>query len=186
MPRESYTIEDPPYIPTYSLLYTDSMLPEYGDTRSHSFAPSVVQQAVPRMDPNATMLQELLGVQKKEFDKFKQTVLAFLPGRVNHVVPQAVMPFIARLNVVPIPIGFILPQFTQYNGIGDPQKHLKGFLAQMTITTIDMDIYTKAFANSLTDAALDYYMELLANSIDSYASTAEAFISKYSTFITNK
>ncbi|GAA0168740.1 hypothetical protein LIER_40624 [Lithospermum erythrorhizon] len=56
----------------------------------------------------------------------------------------------------------------------------------MTITTNDMDIYAKAFPNSLTRAALDWYMELPANSINTYASTAEAFIAKYSTSITNK
>ncbi|GAA0145151.1 hypothetical protein LIER_05406 [Lithospermum erythrorhizon] len=55
VPRESYTTKDPPYSPTYSLLYTNSLLPEYGDTRSHSFAPSIMQQIVPRMDPNVVM-----------------------------------------------------------------------------------------------------------------------------------
>ncbi|GAA0156446.1 hypothetical protein LIER_13946 [Lithospermum erythrorhizon] len=57
------------------------------------------------------------------------------------------MPFTTRLNVVPIPAGFMLPQFTQYN---------------------------------------EWYMELPANSIDSYVSTTKAFIAKYSTSITNK
>ncbi|GAA0142684.1 hypothetical protein LIER_03524 [Lithospermum erythrorhizon] len=33
--HESYTTDDPPYTPTYSPLYTNSMFPEYGDTRSH-------------------------------------------------------------------------------------------------------------------------------------------------------
>ncbi|GAA0154351.1 hypothetical protein LIER_37861 [Lithospermum erythrorhizon] len=96
------------------------------------------------------------------------------------------MPFTARLNGVHIPVGFILPQFTQYSGIRDPQKHLKDFLAQMTITTNDMDIYAKAFPNRLTGAALDWYMELLPDSIDSYAHTADAFIFKYNTSIANK
>ncbi|GAA0155742.1 hypothetical protein LIER_38143 [Lithospermum erythrorhizon] len=93
------------------------------------------------------------------------------------------MPFTARLNAVPIPMGFILSQFTQYNGMGDQQKHLKGFLAQMTITTNDMDIYANAFPNNLTGVALDWYMELPPNSIDSYAHTVDAFISKYNTSI---
>ncbi|GAA0174610.1 hypothetical protein LIER_41749 [Lithospermum erythrorhizon] len=96
------------------------------------------------------------------------------------------MPFTTRSNDVPTPVLFILPQFTQYSGIGDPQKHLKGFLAQMTINTNDMDIYAKAFPNSLTGAALDWYMELRANSIDSYAHIADVFISKYNTSIINK
>ncbi|GAA0142242.1 hypothetical protein LIER_03188 [Lithospermum erythrorhizon] len=96
------------------------------------------------------------------------------------------MSFTARLNAIPMPVGFILPQFKQYNGIRDPHKHLKGFLAQMTITTNDMDMYSKAFPNSLTGAGLDWHMELPPNSIDSYDHMADAFISKYNTSITNK
>ncbi|GAA0155335.1 hypothetical protein LIER_13089 [Lithospermum erythrorhizon] len=56
----------------------------------------------------------------------------------------------------------------------------------MTITTNDMDIYANAFPNSLTGAALDWYMELPPNCIDSYDHTADAFISKYNTSIANK
>ncbi|GAA0138453.1 hypothetical protein LIER_42535 [Lithospermum erythrorhizon] len=33
---ESYSADDPPYTPTYSPLYTDYMLPEYGSTRTAS------------------------------------------------------------------------------------------------------------------------------------------------------
>ncbi|GAA0149210.1 hypothetical protein LIER_36884 [Lithospermum erythrorhizon] len=115
IPRKSYTTDDPPYTPIYSPLYTNSMFPEYGDTRSHSFAPSIVQQTVHRVDPTTAMLQELLTAQKREFVELKQTVMAFLSGRANRDVPQAVMPFTARLNVVPIPTWFILPQFNSYN-----------------------------------------------------------------------
>ncbi|GAA0146986.1 hypothetical protein LIER_06799 [Lithospermum erythrorhizon] len=68
------------------------------------------------------------------------------------------MPFTAQLNAVPTLVAFILPYFTQYN----------------------------AFPNSLTGAALDWYMELQANSIDSYTYAADAFIAKYSTSITTK
>ncbi|GAA0159710.1 hypothetical protein LIER_16424 [Lithospermum erythrorhizon] len=49
-----------------------------------------------------------------------------------------------------------------------------------------MNIYAKAFPNSLTGAALDWYMEFLANLIDSFAHTTDAFIVKYNTSITNK
>ncbi|GAA0144936.1 hypothetical protein LIER_36039 [Lithospermum erythrorhizon] len=54
-----------------SLLYTNSMFPEYGDTGSHSYAPSIVQQTSPRADPNPVVLQELLAAQKREFDEIK-------------------------------------------------------------------------------------------------------------------
>ncbi|GAA0145993.1 hypothetical protein LIER_06046 [Lithospermum erythrorhizon] len=69
------------------------------------------------------------------------------------------MPFTVRLSIVPIPL---------------------------TIITNDMDIYAKAFPNRLTGAALDWYMELPPNSIDLYAHTGAAFISKYNTSIANK
>ncbi|GAA0142243.1 hypothetical protein LIER_03189 [Lithospermum erythrorhizon] len=65
---ESHYTEDPPYTPTYSPLYTSSMFPQYGDTRTASYRPSIVQQTVPPVNSNAILLQELLAVQKIEFD----------------------------------------------------------------------------------------------------------------------
>ncbi|GAA0172292.1 hypothetical protein LIER_26144 [Lithospermum erythrorhizon] len=78
---------------------------------------------------------------------------------------------------------FILPQFTQFNGTGDPTKHLQGFLVKMTITSNNPDIYAKAFSNSLSDRALDWYMALALNSIDSYQQTTNAFIAKFGSAI---
>ncbi|GAA0173109.1 hypothetical protein LIER_26794 [Lithospermum erythrorhizon] len=93
------------------------------------------------------------------------------------------MPFTDRLDRIPLPQGFTLPQFTQFNGMGDPVKHLQGFLAKMTITSNNSDIYAKAFSNSLSDRALDWYMALPLNSIDSYQQTADAFIAKFGSAI---
>ncbi|GAA0161182.1 hypothetical protein LIER_17554 [Lithospermum erythrorhizon] len=70
------------------------------------------------------------------------------------------MSFTERLNAVPLPKGFVLPQFTQFGGSGDPIKHLQGFLAKMTITSNNPDIYAKAFSNSLSDKDLDWYGKL--------------------------
>ncbi|GAA0186027.1 hypothetical protein LIER_33315 [Lithospermum erythrorhizon] len=78
--RESYRTDDPPYTPTYSPLYTNSMLPEYGSTiTASSYRPSVVHQTILPIDANVDLLQELLANKKKEFDEFQQTVLASLP-----------------------------------------------------------------------------------------------------------
>ncbi|GAA0163063.1 hypothetical protein LIER_19024 [Lithospermum erythrorhizon] len=60
----------------HSLIYTNTMLPEYGSSRTASYRPSVIHKTVPPTDPNAELLQELLANQKGEFDEFKQTVLA--------------------------------------------------------------------------------------------------------------
>ncbi|GAA0161350.1 hypothetical protein LIER_17686 [Lithospermum erythrorhizon] len=93
------------------------------------------------------------------------------------------MPFIERLDVVPLPKGFILPQFIQYNGTGDPIKHLQDFLAKMKITSNNPDVYVKAFSNSLSDKALDWYMALPLKSIDSYQQTTDVFIAKFGSSI---
>ncbi|GAA0174456.1 hypothetical protein LIER_27843 [Lithospermum erythrorhizon] len=76
-----------------------------------------------------------------------------MPTTIHKKECKTKMPF---LDGVSQPKGFILPQFTQYNRIGDPIKHLQGFLVKMTITSNDPEIYAKAFSNSLTDRALDW------------------------------
>ncbi|GAA0153589.1 hypothetical protein LIER_11791 [Lithospermum erythrorhizon] len=95
------------------------------------------------------------------------------------------MPFTDTLNAVPLPKGFILPQFTQFNGTGDPINHLQGFLAKMKITSNDPDIYAKDFSNSLVDHALDWSMALPLKSIDSYQQTAAPFVAKFGSAIQN-
>ncbi|GAA0185974.1 hypothetical protein LIER_33262 [Lithospermum erythrorhizon] len=54
--KESYRTDDPPYTPTYSPLYTNSMLPEYGSARTISYSPLVVHQTIPPADSNAALL----------------------------------------------------------------------------------------------------------------------------------
>ncbi|GAA0173146.1 hypothetical protein LIER_41468 [Lithospermum erythrorhizon] len=66
------------------------------------------------------------------------------------------MPFCDRLDGVALPAGFKLPQFNLFDGNGDPLKHLKGFIAHMTITFNNPDVYAKVVLNNLTGKALDW------------------------------
>ncbi|GAA0163607.1 hypothetical protein LIER_19429 [Lithospermum erythrorhizon] len=93
------------------------------------------------------------------------------------------MPFSDRLDSVVLPARFKLPYFNLFDGNGDPLKHLKGFIANMTITSNNPDVYTKAFPNTLTRKALDWYLELPLKSIDSYQATADVFSAKFCTAI---
>ncbi|GAA0170975.1 hypothetical protein LIER_25121 [Lithospermum erythrorhizon] len=93
------------------------------------------------------------------------------------------MPFTDRLDVVPFPKGFVLPQFTLFGGSSDPIKHLQGFLTKMTITSNNSDIYAKAYFNSLSDKALVWYVALPLKSIDTYQQTADAIIAKFGSAI---
>ncbi|GAA0173824.1 hypothetical protein LIER_41595 [Lithospermum erythrorhizon] len=93
------------------------------------------------------------------------------------------MPFTDRLDSVALPSGFKHPQFHLFDGSGDTLKHLKGFIAHMTITSNNPDVYAKPFPNSLTGKALDWYMELPLKSIDTYQATADVFVAKFGTAI---
>ncbi|GAA0155812.1 hypothetical protein LIER_13455 [Lithospermum erythrorhizon] len=53
----------------------------------------------------------------------------------------------------------------------------------MTITSNDPNIYAKAFSNSLSNRALEWYMTLPLKSIDSYQQTVDAFIAKFGSAI---
>ncbi|GAA0147330.1 hypothetical protein LIER_07057 [Lithospermum erythrorhizon] len=93
------------------------------------------------------------------------------------------MRFSDRLDSIALLAGFKLPQFNLFDGNGDPLKHLKGFITHMAITSNNPDVYAKAFPNSLTGKALDWYMELPLKSLDSYQATTDAFVAKFGTTI---
>ncbi|GAA0161974.1 hypothetical protein LIER_18169 [Lithospermum erythrorhizon] len=139
----------------------------------HSSVPAEPSQVpTSHADPATIRLQQ-------ELADIKEMMKAFMPAVIQKRECKTKMPFTDRLDGIPLPQGFTLPQFTQFNGTGDPVKHLQGFLAKMTITSNNPDIYAKAFSNSLSDRALDWYMALPLNSIDSYQQTADVFIAKF-------
>ncbi|GAA0156634.1 hypothetical protein LIER_14083 [Lithospermum erythrorhizon] len=54
------------------------------------------------------------------------------------------MSFTGRLDSIALPNGFKLTQFNLFDGNGDPLKHLEGFIAHMTITSNNLDVYAMA------------------------------------------
>ncbi|GAA0167862.1 hypothetical protein LIER_22705 [Lithospermum erythrorhizon] len=82
-------------------------------------------------------------------------VKALIPTTTSRRKCKMKMPFTDRLDAVPLPKGFVLPQFTQFGRSGDPIKYLQEFLVKMTITSNNLGMYAKTFSNSLSDKALD-------------------------------
>ncbi|GAA0158554.1 hypothetical protein LIER_38679 [Lithospermum erythrorhizon] len=78
------------------------------------------------------------------------------------------MPFSDRLDTFQLPPGFKLPQLELYDGTCDPIKHLQGYIAYMTITSNNPDVYAKTFPSSLTGKARDWYMALPLKTRDTY------------------
>ncbi|GAA0184485.1 hypothetical protein LIER_31773 [Lithospermum erythrorhizon] len=62
------------------------------------------------------------------------------------------MPFTDRLDNIPLPCGFKLPQFNLFDGRGDPLKHLKGFIAHMTIISNNPDATVDVFVTKFGTA----------------------------------
>ncbi|GAA0152701.1 hypothetical protein LIER_37542 [Lithospermum erythrorhizon] len=106
-----------------------------------------------------------------------------MPTAVSRRECKTKMSFTNSLDVVPLSKEFVLPQFTQFGGSGDPIKHLQGFLKKMTITSNNPDIYVKALSNSLSYKAQDWYMVLPLKCIDAYQQTTEPFIVKFGSVI---
>ncbi|GAA0150659.1 hypothetical protein LIER_09549 [Lithospermum erythrorhizon] len=138
--------------------------------------------AVPSQVPTP---QVDLATQKlqQELADIEEMMKTFLPTVMSKKECKTNISFTDRLDGVPLPKGFTLPQFTQLNGVEDPIKRVLGFLAKMTITSNDPDIYAKAFSNILADRALDWYMALQLRSIDSYLQIGDAFIAKFGSTI---
>ncbi|GAA0170340.1 hypothetical protein LIER_40936 [Lithospermum erythrorhizon] len=90
------------------------------------------------------------------------------------------MPFSDLLDPFQLPPGFKLPQLELYDGTGE---HLQGYIAHMTITSNNPDVYTKAFHHCLTGKARYCYMDLPMKTIDTYQQTADAFVFKFATSI---
>ncbi|GAA0186916.1 hypothetical protein LIER_34204 [Lithospermum erythrorhizon] len=66
------------------------------------------------------------------------------------------MPFTDQMDSVALPSRFKLLQFNLFDGNGNPLKHLKGFIAHMTITSNNPDVFSNVFPNRLTEKALDW------------------------------
>ncbi|GAA0142595.1 hypothetical protein LIER_03456 [Lithospermum erythrorhizon] len=93
------------------------------------------------------------------------------------------MPFLDRLDAFQLPPGFKLPQLKLYDGTGDPIKHLQGYITHIAIISNNPNVYAKAFPNSLTGKARDWYMALPMKTIDTYQQTADAFVAMFGTTI---
>ncbi|KAL0404237.1 UNVERIFIED_CONTAM: hypothetical protein Sradi_2064500 [Sesamum radiatum] len=60
------------------------------------------------------------------------------------------------------------PKFQQFNGQGDPRQHIAHFVETCNNVGTDGDLLVKQFVLSLKGTAFDWYIDLEANSVDSW------------------
>ncbi|GAA0143875.1 hypothetical protein LIER_04455 [Lithospermum erythrorhizon] len=123
----------------------------------------------------------IVAAMQQQLDTLKKFIATAFPASITPVAPTTKMPFSDRLDAFQLPLGFKLPQLELYDSTGDPIKYLQGYIAHMTITSNNLDVYAKAFPNSLTGKAKDWYMALPLKTIDPYQQTTDAFVAKFAT-----
>ncbi|XP_058746077.1 uncharacterized protein LOC131618948 [Vicia villosa] len=80
---------------------------------------------------------------------------------------------------VKIPAKFKVPNFEKYKGNSCPQSHLTMYCRKMATHTDDDNLLIHYFQDSLTGAALKWYMGLDSTHISSFDDLVEAFIRQY-------
>ncbi|KAL0421118.1 UNVERIFIED_CONTAM: hypothetical protein Slati_3134700 [Sesamum latifolium] len=88
-------------------------------------------------------------------------------------------PYTKRIDQLRMPENYQLPKFQQFNGHGDPRQHIAHFVETCNNVGTDGDLLAKQFVLSLKDVAFDWYIDLEANSIDSWNDLQNKFFSRF-------
>ncbi|XP_012845348.1 PREDICTED: uncharacterized protein LOC105965345 [Erythranthe guttata] len=78
-----------------------------------------------------------------------------------------------------MPMGYIHPKFQQFDGKGNPKQHTAHFVETCNDAGNYGDHLVKHFVRSLKNNAFDWYIDLGANSIDSWRHLDEEFLNRF-------
>jgi len=84
-------------------------------------------------------------------------------------------PFVDRIMVADIPLGWKPLNLERYNGTTDPDEHLDAFLTQVNLYTNDDLILCHLFPTSLKGVTLTWYGGLPPRSIDGFNTHVKQF-----------
>ncbi|XP_012852619.1 PREDICTED: uncharacterized protein LOC105972229 [Erythranthe guttata] len=90
-----------------------------------------------------------------------------------------VKPYTQRIDDLKMPMGYIPPKFQQFDGKGNPKQHVAHFVETCNDAGTYGDHLVKQFVRSLKDNAFDWYIDLGANSIDSWKHLEEEFLNRF-------
>ncbi|KAL0462206.1 UNVERIFIED_CONTAM: hypothetical protein Slati_0108200 [Sesamum latifolium] len=95
------------------------------------------------------------------------------------VFKSYVKPYTKRIEQLRMPEKYQPPKFQQFNGHGDPRQHIAHFVETCNNAGTDEDLLVKEFVLSLKDVAFDWYINLEANSIDSWDDLRNKFFNRF-------
>src|SRR4030065_1196314 len=80
---------------------------------------------------------------------------------------------------IKLPPKFKVPEFVKYKGNTFPRTHLVMYVRKMSTYSNNHDLLVHYFQESLTDAALQWYVNLDSTKIRTFNDLAEAFVQQY-------
>ncbi|KAL0435026.1 UNVERIFIED_CONTAM: hypothetical protein Sradi_0210500 [Sesamum radiatum] len=90
-----------------------------------------------------------------------------------------VKPYTRRIEQLRMPENYQPPKFQQFDGHEDPRQHIAHFVEICNNAGTDGDLLVKQFVLYLKDAAFDWYIDIEANSIDSWDDLQNKFFSHF-------
>ncbi|XP_059654469.1 uncharacterized protein LOC132301211 [Cornus florida] len=88
-------------------------------------------------------------------------------------------PFTDDVYLVERPKKFTMPSFTQFDGIGDPSRHLDYYAQKMALDDRNDPWMCRVFPTSLTGAALEWFRNRPHKSIPDYVTLCTMFLAQY-------
>ncbi|KAG9458562.1 hypothetical protein H6P81_003070 [Aristolochia fimbriata] len=88
-------------------------------------------------------------------------------------------PYSRRIQAIHMPTSYHPPKFQQFSGVGNPKQHVAHFIETCNNAGTDGDLLVKQFGRSLKGNAFDWFIELPAESIDSWEQLESEFLSRF-------
>jgi len=155
---------------------------EHGQEPQHN--PAFMQSATPAPAPIVMDAFANESHQAKSSDGLDQEKIAALEARIKVIegVDLYDPVWAAEMCVVPnvvVPKKFRVPEFIKYSGTQCPMTHLKSFCNKMAEVVHDEKLLMHFFQDSLSGAALSWYMRLDNTKIRRWKDLVEAFVKQY-------
>jgi hypothetical protein len=155
---------------------------EHGQEPQHN--PAFVQSTTPVPAPTVMDAFANESHQAKSSDSLDQEKIAALEARIKVIEgvdlydPVRAVEMCLVPNVV-VPKKFRVPEFIKYSGTQCPMTHLRSYCNKMTEVVHDEKLLMHFFQDSLSGAALSWYMRLDNTKIRRWKDLVEAFVKQY-------
>ena len=123
-------------------------------------------------EQNSDLLREV----RREMDELRNALKEKTDRSVDRMVRASDSPFTTTVLECPVPSKFRLPQLESFDGLKDPQDHLKTFRTTLGLQQSPDEILCRSFPTTLKAAAKEWFTKLPNSSIDNFEQLSNAFL----------